>query len=306
MYLWKDSRLHLRITRLGIQYVFLTGVVGGLGVYTSNNLLHTVFSLMIGMLLVSGWVSRAAFDSIKPSHVAEGTFFARTKGGLKLAFNDKTPKRTRCLEIRLEIQDCNAEPGFLQGEKKQTLTIVPIPIRPTKRGWAKISRIDLSTTYPFGWLEKTRRFPVDMQFLVAPRPSGYQYPEGGSGDNDDPTPKSGFSSPAGARPFVAGDSLSQIHWKRTAQRGEPWIRLLEGDQPRGILLELDLSAWVSGEEFEEELEKLSGAILQARIQKTDLTLVIQGQHGRSEVKGHIEAWKALGQCEAIGRDVCSP
>jgi uncharacterized protein (DUF58 family) len=242
----------------------------------------------------------ASLKAIEPDCALEGAFFARMNGGLRLKLSDKRPRRQRCLEVHLEIPDCHAEPGFYEGGTGEVSPSVVLPIRPEKRGWTKIVCVALRTSYPFGFLEKTRRFPVSVPFLVAPHPSGYEEPKGGSGSFSDLGPKSGLSSPSGARPYIAGDSTNRIHWKRTAQRGEPWIRLFEGDQPKGMLLELDLSRWEAGAHFEAELERLSGAILQARLQKMDVVLNIIGRHGRTERAGHIAAWRALGPLEAEG------
>jgi uncharacterized protein (DUF58 family) len=297
MYLWKDRRLHLRITRLGIQYVAVMTVVGVLGVYTNNNLLHAVFGLMIGLLLVSGWVSRASLQNIRPGYISEGAFFAQTKGGLRLRLSDSKPKRTRCLDIYLDISNCRAEPVFFPSAKGKGSPLAVFRVRPEKRGIAKIRSINFSTSHPFGFLEKTMLFPADMHILVAPRPVGSDSAIGGSGEFADPDPKSGYSGSVGARPFAPGDTTSLIHWKRTAQRGEPWVRLMEGDQPKGVFLELDLTAWAPGQEFEDELEKISGSILQAKLIKTNVTLTILGRHGRRDLHGHLAAWRALAEAE---------
>jgi uncharacterized protein (DUF58 family) len=279
--------------------LLVMGAVGSLGVYSNNNLLHTVFGLMIGLLLVSGWVSRAAIGSIEVDDVLEGSFFANTKGGLWVRFADKKPKRPRCLEIHLDIGNCRVEPSFLYGGDTNESPMASFPIRPMKRGMTAIKSLNLRTRYPFGFLEKIRCIQVNLPVLVAPRPVGYER-QGGDGELSEPSTNFGFSSPVGARPFVLGDSVSRIHWKRTAQRGVPWVRVLEGDKPKGILLKIDLAQFEPGDEFEEELEMLSGSILQARLQKMDITLTVLGQHGKTETKGHIRAWKKLATLEAEG------
>jgi len=313
MYLWKDSRLKLKITWLGIQYVLLTGVVGMLGLFTSNNLLHAIFGMMIGLLLVSGWTSRAAIVGIEPESVGIGTFFAEAKGGLRLRLVDKCPKRTRCLEISAVIPGCHSETAFYQGGRRMVTKragqggpCVAFPIRPSKRGRTKIARVDFCTSYPFGFLEKTVSFPLDAEFLVVPRPAGFDDPKWGAGDYSEPNPLSGFSSPDGARPFAIGDSMSKIYWKRTAQRGEPWSRNMEGDLPKGLRLELDLDAWGPGNEFEHELERLSGAILKARLLKSAVTLCVYKSGGRTDAVGAIAAWKALSLAEASGQQSLEP
>jgi len=307
MYLWKDSHLKLRITRLGVQYVLVTGVVGMLGLFTSNNLLHAIFGMMIGLLLVSGWASRAAILGIEPESVATGTFFAEAKGGLRLRLVDKCPARTRCLEVSAVIPGCQSEVAFHQGGRRRATNrpgqggpCAVLKIWPSKRGRVKIARVDFCTSYPFGFLEKTVSFPFDAEFLVAPRPAGLDGPKGGAGDYSEPSPLSGFSSPEGARPFAVGDSISKIYWKRTAQRGEPWSRNMEGDRPKGLELELDLDAWVPGDEFEHELERLSGAVLEARLLKSAVTLHVFKGGRRTDAAGAIAAWRALSLAEACG------
>jgi len=300
MHLWKDSRLQIRITRLGIHYVIAMGASGVLGVYTNNNLLFVVFGLMIGLLLVSGWVSRASIQSIELAHIEDGSLFAKLKGGLRLRLADKKPKRIRGLEIHLDIPNCHVEPGFYPGGKGEPSPTIVLQVRPQKRGLAKLKCIEIRTSHPFGFLEKIRRFPTDIPLLVAPHPSGYEKYEGGHDDFSVPDTKSAYSSPIGARPFIPGDSINQVHWKRTAQRGEPWARVMEGDSPKGLLLELDLTEWEPGLSFERELERLSGAILQARLQKIEVTLSVIGRRSRIEAEGHLAAWKALAPLEAEG------
>jgi len=302
MYLWKAPHLRLRITRLGIQYVIATGTLGVLGVYTNNNLLHVVFGLMIGLLLVSGWVSRASLQSIEPLNIEEGILFARTKGTLRLRLSDKAPARLRCLEIRLEVPNCAVESGFFPGGgykgKNLESPLIAFRLRPEKRGLLAVECVELRTNYPFGFLEKTWRFPVCMPFHVSPHPGDYESSKGEAGDYSEPDTKSGYSSPVGARPFLPGDSLNRIHWKRTALRGEPWVRVIEGDQIKGLSLEIDLGKWEAGQTFERELESLSGAILQARARKQDVSLTIFGCHGRIDAIGHLNAWRALTPLEA--------
>jgi uncharacterized protein (DUF58 family) len=298
MYLWKDSRLRLRITRLGSMYVLAMAAAGMLGVYTSNNLLYAVFGLMVGILLVSGWVSRASIKDLVPVRIEEGTLFAKTKGGLRLRLSDGRPSRPRGVAIRLEIADCAAEPIFFGGGKGDASPLACCRVWPNSRGPAIVNCVEISTTHPFGFLEKTWRIHVAMSFLVAPNPAGYEHPQGGSGDFSEPSPDAGASSAAGAKPFVAGESKNRIHWKRTAQKGEPWVRVMEADRPKGILLELNLGEWEPGPAFESELERLSGAILYARLLRQAVSLTVVGQHGRSEVREHRGAWRLLATLEA--------
>jgi uncharacterized protein (DUF58 family) len=165
----------------------------------------------------------------------------------------------------------------------------------------RVTGVELRTDHPFGLLEKTLCFPLDARLAVAPHPAGAKELDYGGGDDYlDPTPASGYSSPVGARPFLPGDALGGLHWKRTAQRGEPMTRLMEGDEARDLALELDLGEWEPGPAFEGELEKLSGALLQARLRGRDAALAVRGPAGRADAAGHADAWRALAAARAAG------
>ena len=99
-----------------------------------------------------------------------------------------------------------------------------------------------------------------------------------------------------------GDSPGRVHWKRTAQRGEPWVRTYAEDRPQGLHLRLDVRAWGPGRAFERELERLSGAVLQARLQKRDISLELHEPTGIREIRGYRSCWRALALAEATGVD----
>jgi uncharacterized protein (DUF58 family) len=303
----KDSRSSVRVTRFGALYIAAATICGLLGVYADNNLLCAIFGLMVGALAVSGWVSRASITALRPVGVEAGALFARLRGGIWLRLADGAPRRVRGLDVYLEIDGCRVGPAFFCGGGGLASPLVPLPVRPERRGGLKIGGVEFRTGYPFGLLTKTLRFPMDTagalgaRLAVAPHPAGAKEPDYGGGDDClDPTPASGYSSPVGARPFRPGDPMGGVHWKRTAQRGEPMVRLMEGDEARGLALELDLGEWAPGQAFESELEEISGAVLQARLQKRDATLTIYGPDGRRDAVGHMAAWRALAEAEAYG------
>jgi uncharacterized protein (DUF58 family) len=90
--------------------------------------------------------------------------------------------------------------------------------------------------------------------------------------------------------------------RRTAQRSQPWVRTFEEERPMGPHLLVDLRAWGPGRPFERELERLSGAVLQARLQKRDISLELQAGGGTREVHGHTACWRALALAQAGGTE----
>lgn len=318
MYLWKDRRLHLNLTRLGLEYLAALVLVGLFAMNSGNNLLYLVFAFMLGLFLVSGWVSRAALQGLALESLEEGNLFARVRGGIRVRLRDRKPHRLRALEVRLELEDGRAEPGFYGGGQRGSqrsgrggalpggardgeAQLVVLHARAERRGWCRLTGLELKTSYPFGFIEKSWRFPLEQKVLVLPHPRTSTQPLLLAGDAWRSRSVPGDVSPEGARPYRRGDAPSRVHWKRTAQRRAPWVRTFEGEEARGLQLRLDLTRWSPGKEFERELERLSGAVLQTRLQKRDVHLEIHSTEGLREHSGHSECWRALATATSQGR-----
>jgi uncharacterized protein (DUF58 family) len=310
MLLWKDRHLRLRITRLGWEYLAALILVGAFAVNTGNNLLYVIFSLMLGLFLVSGVVSRRALRGLRPLELDEGNLFARVRGGLRLRLQEPAPRRVRGVELHLEMAAGTVDPGFYPGAAGETEPVVVLHARAERRGWTRLEALEIRTTHPFGFLEKVFRFELDRTVLVLPHPRasgpGSEDPEGAGLRT---LPRAGESSPEGARPLRQGDPPARVHWKRTAQRqqpphGELWVRTFEEEVPVGLRLRLDQGEWSPGQAFELELERLSGAILQARLQKRDVQLeLLGGPDGLRRHQGPTECWRALAQASALKEPV---
>jgi len=301
MRLWNDRHLRLSLTGLGIQYLLALLAVGVFSVNTGNNLLYLVFSLMLGLFLVSGVLSRRALQGIKVAGLEEGNLFARVRGGIRLRLHDSSRGRIRGLELHLALEDGRVEPGFLGAASRTGETLVVLQVRAAHRGWTQVRTLEFRTRFPFGLLEKSRFVDLDQDVLVLPHPrTPPAQPASWRGEGHRTLTQEGTSSPEGARPLRLGDSPGRVHWKRTAQRSQPWVRTFEEERPMGLHLRLDLTLWGPGHPFERELEQLSGAVLQARLQKRDISLEVQGLEGIREIRGYAPCWRALALAQAAG------
>jgi len=299
--LWSDRRLRLSLTGLGVQCLLALLAVGAFSVNTGNNLLYLVFSLMLGLFLVSGVLSRRALQGLRVASLEEGNLFARVRGGLRLRLRDGGRGRIRGLELHLTLDDGQVEPGFLGRTTPGGETLVVLQARAGNRGWTKARRLELRTCFPFGLVEKARFIELDREILVLPHPRTPPAPPAGwRGEGHRTVAQEGTSSPEGARPWRAGDLPGRVHWKRTAQRSQLWVRTFQEERPQGLHLRLDLTAWAPGRPFERELERLSGAVLQARLQKRDVSLELHGITEARDVRGHTPCWRALALARAEG------
>jgi uncharacterized protein (DUF58 family) len=300
MDLWKDKRLRLSITRLGAEYLAALLLLGSFAVSTGNNLLYLVFSLMLGLFLVSGWLGRRAIRDLELVGIEEGNLFARVQGGVKVRYRDRAPGRMRGLEVRLEAALARVEPGFLAGGEGDGE--LALQVFPERRGPCRVARLELRSGFPFGFIERAWSIPLDREWLVLPHPRRFESgadAEGGPA-RARPRPRAGSSSPDGARPFKEGDPLCRVHWKRTAQRGAPWVRTFEDEQAAGLRLRLDLRVWEPGSAFERELEFLAGGVLRARLQRRAVSLWVQDGPAGAGYEGYAPCWRALALARARG------
>ena len=300
MDLWRDRRLRLSITRLGAEYLLAMFLMGAAAVNTSNNLIYLLFSLMLGLFLASGWVSRRAIQGLRLLRIEESNLFARVRGGLRVRFTDGAPDRMRGVEVHLDMEGAHVEPAFLAGGDGCREGLAVLHVRPLQRGWVRLHKLEFATGFPFGFLEKAWSFPLEQRVLVLPHPRSLPPRQDLEGDRTRPRYRPGSASPDGARPFRERDPISRVHWKRTAQRGTPWVRTFEDEATSGVRLRLDLQAWKEGSGFERELEILSGCILQARLQRNKVFLELTGRDGRLDLEGYTPCWRALAQAEAGG------
>lgn len=301
MRLWSDRRLRLSLTGLGAQCLLALLAVGAFSVNTGNNLLYLVFSLMLGLFLVSGVLSRRALQGLKVAGLEEGNLFARVRGGLRLRLQDPGRRRIRGLELHLTLEDGQVEPGFLGQTSGGGETPVVLQVRAGHRGWTRARRLELRTCFPFGLLEKSRFIELDHPLLILPHPRTPPAPPAGwRGEGHRTVVLEGASSPEGARPWRTGDPPGRVHWKRTAQRSQLWVRTFQEDRPQGLHLRLDLTAWAPGRAFEREVERLSGAVLQARLQKREVSLELRAAREVRELRGHTPCWRALALAAAEG------
>ena len=301
MQLWNDRRLRLSLTRLGVQYLLVLLAVGAFSVNTGNNLLHLVFALMLGLFLVSGILSRRVLQGLQVTGLEAGSLFARVRGGLRLRLRATGRGRLRGLELHLTLDDATVQPGFLERDSLTGESVVVLHARAGHRGWTRVRALELRTCYPFGLMEKARILPLEESLLILPHPrTPPAAPASWRGEGRHSLLKEGTSSPEGTRPLRQGDAPGRVHWKRTAQRGQPWVRTFEEDRPLGMHLRLDLQAWGPGRPFERELERLSGAVLQARLQKRAISLELHDPEGVREFRGHAPCWRALALAQATG------
>jgi uncharacterized protein (DUF58 family) len=240
----RRSRRKFRLTREGRAFLFVTIGVGFAAVNTANNLLYLVLGLLLSLLLVSGVLSDLALWKLRISRRLPARMFAGTRSLIEVAaLNDKRWLASVSVEAIDDIEGVNSEPArFLRVGPGQT-ELAGYAFEPPRRGLIELGTLRVLTRYPFGLIEKGYTVFQPDEAIVYPRLLDHVATPPVQPVQGDAAPihRTGRGSEfAGSvRFYREGDEARDIHWKRTASRGELVVREHEQDTSALVTLRVD-------------------------------------------------------------------
>jgi len=239
-------RIRYKITRGGILFTLGILLVGLAAIISANNLLFLITAAMMATLLVSGLVSRLCLaglelDFLVPEHVPAG----RTVPGKLFVRNQKWLMPS--FSIRIEgIRDPSSPvlrsgvyfPLIAAGATLEETVEVRFP----KRGAYRENGFAFSTSFPFGFLEKSARVTLRRETIVYPavdpQPGFDDLLLGISGEIE--THYRGLGRDFyRIRPYEALESARHVDWKASAHVGSLQVREFAREQEQTVELFLD-------------------------------------------------------------------
>ncbi len=255
-------RIRYKITRGGALFTAAIVVVGLGAVVSANNLLFLIVAAMLSTLLVSGFVSRLCLAALEldfqvPEHVSArravpGKLFVNNQKWLMPSFS-----------IRVEgirdpasptLQSDVYFPLIAGGARLEETVEVRFPAR----GAYRQNSFAFSTSFPFGFLEKSARVTLRRDMVVYPsidpQPGFEDLLMGIAGEIE--THYRGLGRDFyRIRPYEALESARHVDWKASAHVGSLQVREFAREQEQTVEMFLDrdipahLDAW-----FEHALE----------------------------------------------------
>jgi len=233
-----------RLTREGRVFLLVTVGVGFAAVNTANNLLYLLLGLLLSLLLVSGVLSDLALWKLRIRRRVPARLFVGAKTVIEVtATNDKRWLASVSVEIVDEIDGLETNAAHVLRVPSSATEVSGYSLEPPRRGRLQLGQMRVRTRYPFGLIEKGYAADKPEDLIVFPRlldhvaaPPMKPVP----GDAA-PTHRTGRGSEfAGSvRFYREGDEARDIHWKRTASRGELVVREHEQDTSARVTLDLD-------------------------------------------------------------------
>ena len=182
-----------------------------------------------------------------------------------------------------------------------------------RRGLFTLGPTSLRTGDPFGLYTVAYDYPASLPLLVlppiVPLPAIEVAPGGRTGEGRPrPFAYEQAVSASAVREYVPGDSLRWIHWKTTARRGKPFVRLFDSTPTGDWWIVLDMHRYVQVG-LDDDATDEHGIILAASLADRGLGLhrpVGLAAHGKSLVwlpprEGPAQRWEVLRSLALLSR-----
>lgn len=236
----------IRFTRSGVMFVVAALAVGFAAVNTGNNLLHLLLGAMLGLLVVSGWLSERAIRSLEVSRRTPGGTFVDREVRIHYRVRN-TGSRMAGMLVEVEEEGLPGR-AFLArippGEDSEAKTSKLF----VQRGVYPLSTVILSTTWPFGLFRRERDLRLRGELVIWPRIDRpvERAPLSGSTRFGTAQRSSRRAGPRGEyrnlREYRVGDDARDIHWRRSAGLEHPVVREYERESGEAFWICLDTSA----------------------------------------------------------------
>lgn len=213
-----------RITRLGYIFIAFSFLIGMAAVNTGVNLLYLLFSIIICLIILNGWLALMMFSKLRVGAQIPDTVFAGRSYPLHITLEN----RKRFLSsYSLFIQD--------QGGGNEIIShdyCLRIPARESifmrcqrrlpRRGWYEFEGISIQCVFPFGLVERVRHYRDRERILVLPNVDkpGRLHEIMQRGLEAQPLQRVGSGHDIFDVHPYQGEDRKHIHWKLSAKKNE--------------------------------------------------------------------------------------
>lgn len=244
-----------------------------LGAVNYGNGLAYALSFLLGSLgLVSMLHTHRNLSGLKIRAAGCAPVFAGQTARFELWLHNPGPRPRYGVQLEQarRVAACVDIPA---GDAVRVSLEVPAP----RRGHLACPPVVIASRFPLSLLRSwSRRFTVELECLVYPRPGEPDWPWQAATDNDASGRGRGTQADdfAGLRPFQRGDSPQHVSWKAVARGQGMLTKQFDGSgQLRGLWLDWDQLA---GLDTETRLERLCRAVLDAEQAGLDYGLRLPG------------------------------
>jgi uncharacterized protein (DUF58 family) len=233
----------VEFTREGLVFIFLSLAIGAAAVNTGNNILYLIFSLMLGLIVVSGIFSRRILAGLSASIEFPAYIFSEVSVPCYVTVvNKKTSFPS--IGVRFVLKSPALPPVgryfFYIPSSDKVSGFMPVVFR--HRGVHVLKEMELRTRFPFSFLIKVRRISLEQTVRVYPKIYRIadeilaQFTDGVLHES----PYRGDSAQLlHLRDYNPLDSSKRIHWKASAKTEKFFVKEFQRDQGRDLTVYFD-------------------------------------------------------------------
>lgn len=268
----------VRLTKVGTTYIASTVILAIAAINTGNNAIYIAVALMLGCLLLSGIASKSGLKHLEVEiRDIEDAWAGRPGGGMLRLSNSSRVWNVRDVVLTSEAF---AAPVLVPVIDRRSAVLVSASFLFPRRGLAHVNTIDSYTRYPFGFFLKKRRLRVASEVVVYPpllaeevARERFRPAIGEQSTATRPGPGSEIHS---FREYARGDSLRQVHWKKSASLGRWIMKQHEADADHSVNVVVDpyKPRHASDDDFEDMVAMATTFLYDAVRRGLDVTLVL--------------------------------
>jgi len=232
----------VKLSRAGKLFIVFTLAIGFAAVNTGNNMLFLLVSMMLALMILSGFAALLNLQYLDVRLVPGQLLQMASTGELRLQVSNPRAWTVWLLELRLPT--ARAQIARLPGRATVELRL---PWRPMQRGPLQLPELRLGSAFPFSFVWRGQRLVLPAEDLpwVAPATGGP-----GSGETVAAVTsvvrrerRSGGDAVAALRPRLPNEALSRVLWRRSDWRQgflqPPGLPVLLREEERDPVLQLD-------------------------------------------------------------------
>jgi uncharacterized protein (DUF58 family) len=241
---WMMLTRPIRFTRFGTFYVLFALGVGAAAINTGNNLLYLILGILLGLIVLSGFLSDSGLWGIATAWAPVGSLYAGEKGLMESRLRKGWFPGVAVI-IESQWNGLPAFTSFAPWIPAHGSVLLRTEITPSRRGYLTLDNCRYSTRFPFGFFQKSHTEMMSDRWVVYPRirrlPAAFWDRQGKDFARDSSNRKGLGSVPFILRDYRAGDPLRQVDWKTSAKRAHLMVKEMEEEADEGDLFYLE--AW---------------------------------------------------------------
>lgn len=247
----------MRLTTEGCYYAVIMVCVFISGLFREVNLLFIIAGMMVGPLIMNYIMARWTLQKLNISVQMPENCFSQKPCTLSITLHNPTRWKMWAINVTVTVmpQDPHSVclpmkstlffPGIIHHSQSRLHFNLKLPCR----GEYFLTDVALYTSFPFGLFQLRHKVNVNGSFYALPRIDAHvpnlarKRPVHSDTDSQHRI-LSGRSVTEflGVRRWQSGDPLHRIHWRTSARRNEPVIRLYE--KPHEETLALLIDFWI--------------------------------------------------------------